>query len=555
MTKSSIDVGINVINKKTSKIKKNIEVFEKTYDGVKEKFFRINNGSLDLIEFLRDCLNIDSLFDNTPEISMFEVYSNKEYLKTRAARMNKTAILSEMMAVLETEHSAVISQSKNMIDNGFINFDLLPIIFGIGKEIEIHDGETVAGGKIIKTEISRSFFGISYKIVYESVSSNGKSLEIIRNELKLPYWRGTKKISAMPVRPLTPEKKKLLTERGYKYAGLTIGANYLNYTGHMSVKTWVSWVPVRANGRIMIDVQTYAQFQSNDTNYDRDPETNQTIQELTDDNAWKTEPFVKGFSFVNKMWGKFLIDQIEPIKYDEDAFDLLVLPNDKKKLIKALVSNGTSGFSDIISGKGGGCIFLLHGDPGTGKTLTAEAIAELLHRPLYSISVGELGVNTDYLESQLRKILDLSQIWDAVLLIDEADIFLEKRTSGDILRNSMVSVFLRLLEYHQGVLFLTTNRVKEFDPAFHSRISIALKYSKLSKETRKQIWTNLLHSANVVGIDVNKLSEVEINGRQIKNTIRLSQGLAKQDGVPVDLSHIQTTLEISRQFKQDTLED
>jgi len=51
----------------------------------------------------------------------------------------------------------------------------------------------------------------------------------------------------------------------------------------------------------------------------------------------------------------------------------------------------------------------------------------------------------------------------------------------------MVGIFLRLLEYHQGVLFLTTNRVKSFDSAFHSRISVALKYPDLDVAQRQQV--------------------------------------------------------------------
>jgi SpoVK/Ycf46/Vps4 family AAA+-type ATPase len=55
------------------------------------------------------------------------------------------------------------------------------------------------------------------------------------------------------------------------------------------------------------------------------------------------------------------------------------------------------------------------------------------------------------------------------MLIDEADIFLEKRSTEDIERNAVVGTFLRLLEYYDGVLFLTTNRVHNFDEAFYSR--------------------------------------------------------------------------------------
>jgi len=110
---------------------------------------------------------------------------------------------------------------------------------------------------------------------------------------------------------------------------------------------------------------------------------------------------------------------------------------------------------------------------------------------------------------------------------------------------------LRLLEYHQGVMFLTTNRVGEFDPAFYSRISIALKYGALDMAAREQIWTNLLRAANVTGLDPAELAKVNINGRQIKTTIRLAQGLARQQGVPVDMRHVEQTLAVSRQFLED----
>lgn len=144
----------------------------------------------------------------------------------------------------------------------------------------------------------------------------------------------------------------------------------------------------------------------------------------------------------------------------------------------------------MIGGKGGGCIFLLHGPPGTGKTLTAEAISELLHKPLQSVSVGELGTTVSELEEKLRNILEVAYHWDAVVLLDEADIFLEKRSDNNIHRNAMVGIFLRLLEQHSGVLFLTTNRVRTFDEAFHSRISIALQQQPLG-ESRITVWRNL----------------------------------------------------------------
>jgi len=75
-----------------------------------------------------------------------------------------------------------------------------------------------------------------------------------------------------------------------------------------------------------------------------------------------------------KRWGWFKIRGIENIEFNLTAFESLVIPASQKELICSLVrehQTGTSAFDDIIQGKGKGLIFLLHGDPGVGKTLTA----------------------------------------------------------------------------------------------------------------------------------------------------------------------------------------
>ncbi|KAE8440393.1 hypothetical protein EG329_008169 [Mollisiaceae sp. DMI_Dod_QoI] len=133
-------------------------------------------------------------------------------------------------------------------------------------------------------------------------------------------------------------------------------------------------------------------------------------------------------------------------------------------------------FDDFVDGKGRGVIILLHGNPGVGKTLTVEAIAEHRRKPIYSISAGDLPTDISRLESQLSMIFQVARQWDAILLLDEADVFLEERAPKDIVRNGIVSVFLRTMEYYQGIMVLTTNRVTEFDLAALSRIHLKIKY-------------------------------------------------------------------------------
>jgi hypothetical protein len=80
----------------------------------------------------------------------------------------------------------------------------------------------------------------------------------------------------------------------------------------------------------------------------------------------------------------------------------------------------------------------------------AESVAEFTHRPLYAVSSGELGTDASELEERLARILDVATVWKAVLLLDEADVFLEARSLHDVNRNALVSTFLRLLEVSAG---------------------------------------------------------------------------------------------------------
>ena len=114
------------------------------------------------------------------------------------------------------------------------------------------------------------------------------------------------------------------------------------------------------------------------------------------------------------------------------------------------------------------------GAPGVGKTCTAETVADLVRKPLYSITCGDLGSTAKEIEENLKEHFTLASRWDCVMLLDEADVFLAKRKTEDLHRNSIVSVFLRIMEYYKGLLFLTTNRVGTFDEAFKSRVHISL---------------------------------------------------------------------------------
>ncbi|CAG1995237.1 unnamed protein product [Fusarium graminearum] len=288
------------------------------------------------------------------------------------------------------------------------------------------------------------------------------------------------------------------------------------------------------------------------------------VPEFTDEEYLIASPVVLGFAFSEKQWLELAVSGASDIKWNEKAWDSLVLEDGTKDLIKALVKSrkyhAANTIDDVIQGKGKGLVTVLHGPPGTGKTLTAEGIGELLQCPLYMASAGELGTDSRFLEAELQKILDICHAWGAILLLDEADVFLEKRNMHDIHRNALVSIFLRQLEYFQGILFLTTNRVETFDEAFQSRIHIALRYDNLDSKAKRTIFKMFLDRVQKLGKlkvepltedDLTALSKQDLNGREIKNVVGSAQDLAVSKGETLSIRHIKQVLDVHAKFGQD----
>ena len=259
--------------------------------------------------------------------------------------------------------------------------------------------------------------------------------------------------------------------------------------------------------------------------------------------------------------GAFAVSQTSGVVWDENIFNSLVLDEDQRDLVHDLVqahdsSDSAHAFDDIVRDKGKGLIGLLTGPPGVGKTLTAEAVAEVTKRPLYMISSGELGATPEAVHDQLKAALELAELWDAVLLLDEADVFLTKRNDIDLSRNAITSIFLRELEYYQGILILTTNRMKTFDVAFESRIHFCLEYPDLDLKARETVWRSFISKARLnskVDVDLNdnniqELAKLELNGRLIKNIMSVSQAVAMKRNKTLDEDSIRKTIKLTQNF-------
>ncbi|KAF2726995.1 P-loop containing nucleoside triphosphate hydrolase protein [Polyplosphaeria fusca] len=506
---------------------------------------------------------------------------------------------------VQKELGSTLQEKEDMLRHGVIKFKLMWTLFEpdclIYHRPKIEDQDRVYRLKSAKVDESNG--KTLYKMESRYVDFDGTEFGYNKETLSVASFAGTKKITELEAYPLALHEdldgmKSKLIERGRLFEAFK-GHHFVNYGGFAIGKESRGQRKFAVNGRVIIDADSHIRMnskvnleymntstpntvkkptspaQESDTDEDvvvLPPKTNANMEEssagkkptitkntksaLTDEELLLADSKVRGYSLRDKKWFQFFIDSTHDIVWQGDAFKSLVAPPDQKDLVLAVAQSQIQAhqqdtFDDFIQGKGQGVIMLLAGPPGVGKTLTAEGIAEAMKSPLFTIGAADLGAKTNTVEKHLGEVLDLCTRWKAVLLLDEADVFMEARTKTDLERNKMISVFLRLLEYFSGLMFLTTNRLDEIDSAFESRIHLTLQYSELDKPSRKQVWKSLLEKSargqdsNVGPFDdseLEKLAKIELNGRQIKNVLKTAGLLAQGKGECLGMGHLETVI-------------
>ena len=200
---------------------------------------------------------------------------------------------------------------------------------------------------------------------------------------------------------------------------------------------------------------------------------------------------------------------------------------------------------DVISGKTGGCLIIIRGDPGLGKTLSAQVFAEENERPLYEVQCAQLGIQPAEVEKNLRKALLRARRWNAILLINEADVYVRKR-GEDIVQNAIVGVFLRLLESLDGICFLTTNQGTTIDDAIYSRAMVHLKYDYPDEEGRFAICRDQskLQKLPITDEVARALTKKhKLSGRDIRQLVKLARLLHLSEGNSIQLKDLEWALQ------------
>jgi len=207
--------------------------------------------------------------------------------------------------------------------------------------------------------------------------------------------------------------------------------------------------------------------------------------------------------------------------------------------------------------QGRGHMALFSGPPGTGKTLSAQVIAVELGLDLFRIALS--AVVSKYVgetSKNLERILSRAQHLDIVLLFDEADALLGKRTeirdAHDRFANTDTNYLLQALEDYQGIAILSTNKKSNIDEGFIRRIRYVVEFPKPDAEHRFVLWKHLIRE--LAGEDIltkqEKLNEslleqiemiaktIELTGAQIKYAVLAAMFKARREKSTLSAEHL-----------------
>lgn len=249
------------------------------------------------------------------------------------------------------------------------------------------------------------------------------------------------------------------------------------------------------------------------------------------------------------------INNAKMYEYNVNLAENLILPKQVKQLTQMLVATTQAeAKKDVIEDKSQAQIIACVGDPGLGKTLLAEVMAESCQKPLYKIQAAQLGLDAEELEGNLRLLLRRAERWGAVVMIDEANAYIHSR-GHDIRQNAIVGVFLRLLEYFRGTMIVTTNLTSDgeaagfdIDDAILSRCTAVFQFKIPSVKQRAQIWKL---QARIMEIEIPKdviaaaAEQFKISGRTIRHLLRLSSNWAKMNKEELSLDHLTTCFQFT----------
>jgi ATPase family associated with various cellular activities (AAA)/Winged helix domain, variant len=242
------------------------------------------------------------------------------------------------------------------------------------------------------------------------------------------------------------------------------------------------------------------------------------------------------------------------------TWDDLVIPEDLRESVEGIIDRvrlrsdvlGGWGFARKL-GKGLGLTVLFSGEPGTGKSMVAGLLAAELGLDLYVVDLSQ--VTSKWLgetEKNLGRAFDAAEAGHVLLLFDEADSILGKRSSdirssNDRHANLETNFILARIEQFQGIALFTTNLPSAIDPAVSRRMSVHVNFPFPDVTARVDLWHRMLPAEVPLAedIDFEQLADrYELSGGFIRNIVLRAAYASARDGVPIDMAHLVRAAEL-----------
>ncbi|KAG6364152.1 hypothetical protein INS49_005750 [Diaporthe citri] len=458
------------------------------------------------------------------------------------------------LALVQKEYATTTSQLTALSEKGLISYDLLWCLFPPRVEVytdvnALHEPQILrckSFGYHEDQQTGEKWFAIQSECLNHDSQGFGWSEQL----LKISSFKGTAHITSLLAHPLAyhPKEKDLrgrLHARGKTFVGLLAQPTCRQH-GAMALisrRAGSEWdqETLHISGRVMVDPSRFPKLDSSSDPL-RKPSCPRSKAfspaETPDKDLMFCHYRIIGFSFDQKKWSALAVSQLRDPEWNDKALDRVMMPPGKRELLRSLVSAHRAederhgGPDDVSKDKGRGLAGLLSGPPGVGKTLTAEAVAEISRRPLYAVSAGELGAEGSDVERRLGKVFAAASSWKCVLLVEDCDVFLRRRDHVSLINSALVSIFLRRLESFQGLAILTTNRIEDIDKALLTRLHFKIHYGDLGSKQRLALWKSFL--GLVKSLDEGKLQKIatdhEVNGHEIKNAVSCAKLIAQSRG-------------------------
>ena len=206
------------------------------------------------------------------------------------------------------------------------------------------------------------------------------------------------------------------------------------------------------------------------------------------------------------------------------TFDRVVLPDADRERIVAVVdrhdelqqARAAWGIDDVIT-YGRASVLLFHGAPGTGKTLTAHAVADHLGARVLNVDIPTF-VRSREADRFLPGLFRQAQLRGALLFFDECEALFSRRELG----NDLMTLLLTELERFEGVVILATNMPERLDAALMRRALVRVGFRRPDVAARARIWSGLLPDKTPLAddVDVDALARrFDLTGGYIKNAV------------------------------------